>query len=167
MDYYNGFTPKERNASIPHQAKMIREGKWPKQPSECAACGRTEGKITRHAEDYFQPFPKDDAWFPICPQCHYWIHNRQNKPSGWDAYRKEIREGWRYTGGKNSKKVFRGIPARFLLDEINDGKLCPDGRVPGNSKAATPIDSEAEKKWRAHQRFIDRITDWNADKYHD
>jgi hypothetical protein len=161
MDYYNGFKH-ERDASLRHQAKMIRQGKWPKQPIECAACGRNEGKLGRHREDYHQPFSETDDCIPLCPQCHYWIHQRLNKPDGWNRYRKEIREGWRYTGGKRSKKVFRGTPTRSLLDEINDGKLCPDGRVPGNSKESTPIDREMEATWRSHKAFIARLTDWTA-----
>jgi hypothetical protein len=143
MDWYNGFSPKEREASGKHLHRMVAAGKWSPSPSECVACGRTDGLLQRHREDYTAPFSEKDDTIHLCRRCHGWVHARLAKPEKWNSYRKEVREGWRYSAGAKPTRTFGGIPSRFILDEIHQGTLCPPGRTPGNSKGPTPIISTA------------------------
>jgi hypothetical protein len=139
MDWYNGFSPGEREASGRHLHRMVESGQWPAEVEKCVACGRTDGLLQRHREDYSQPFSDRDDTIHLCRRCHGWVHARLKKPAKWDRYRGEVRSGWRYSAGKKSVRTFGGVPSRFILDEIHEGKLCPPGRVPGNSKGPIPI----------------------------
>jgi hypothetical protein len=163
MDWYNGFSPAERDRSGRHSLKMSANGTWPRHPERCVACGRTDGLIQRHVEDYGAILTDRDNSIHLCRRCHAWVHARLTKPEKWNEYRKAVREGWRWTSGSKPKRLFGGVPSRFILDEIDAGKFCPDGRVAGNSKSPTPIDREKEAAWRAHQGFLNRISDWTAD----
>jgi hypothetical protein len=162
-NYYNGFSPAERAASGDYLARMRKEGKWSRHPDKCSACGRTEKPIQRHREDYGQPFSEADDTIHLCTRCHGWVHRRLKNPQGWNRYRAEIRDGWRYTAGKRPQRILGDVPTRFILDEIHEGKLCPDGRIPGNSKVATPIDPKKYAAWKAHKGFLHRISDWTSD----
>lgn len=179
MAFYNGYSEAERNKAGSWQNKAVKRG-WPSQPPKCIACGQTEGKIIRHLEDYtlperFEDFAAEDRSIPVCYACHRQIHSRLKNPDSWNAYREEIRAGWRYapSGSKlfseqikhdtRQSKTQHERPTQLILDEIHEGKLCPDGRMPGNSNGPTAIDTAKEAKWRAHKIFVERITDWTPD----
>jgi hypothetical protein len=140
MDWYNGFSPREREASGRHLHRMVSSGQWPAHVETCVACSRTDSLLQRHRGDYTRPFSQIDDTIHLCRRCHGWVHARLAKPGNWARYRGEVRAGWRYTG-KNPIRAFGGVPTRFVLDEIHEGRLCPPGRIPGNSKGPTPIAS--------------------------
>lgn len=81
-DYYNGFTPGERSASGEFVRKMVRRGKW-SRPTVCYACGRTDGQLQQHREDYSQPFSELDDTIHLCRRCHSRVHSRLKDPEGW------------------------------------------------------------------------------------
>ena len=143
MDWYNGFSPTERARSGRFLNRMVREGKWTPNPERCVACGRTDGLIQRHREDYtpgpIGNFSERDDTIHLCRRCHGWVHARLAKPEKWNEYRRRVRDGWRMSAERNPKWLQGRRPTRLILDEIHAGRLCPKGRVPGNSKGPTPI----------------------------
>lgn len=144
---YNCFSPAEREASIRWERELLRNG-W-KRPTQCIACGQNQGIVDAHLEDYSQPF-EQSRQIPLCYRCHIFVcHLRHRYPRQTADYRSRVRAGYRapalFTrsfGRLISDHVtrpdlvrwrFTGVPLRFVLDEIADGKLCPPGRIPGNS----------------------------------
>jgi hypothetical protein len=60
------------------------------RPSECVACGQTEG-IQAHAEDYSDPFRAGVTdGFHLCKKCHAMVHARSRNEKAWRDYRAKI-----------------------------------------------------------------------------
>lgn len=147
---YNGFSPKERDASSAFIRKLERSG-W-RRPTVCVACRQDRGIIDLHLEDYSQPW--DPArLIPLCTRCHLFpVHSRHIYPRETAKYRDRVRAGYRAPAiyrrnlglviGEHVGKPdlvrweFIGVPTRFILDEIAAGLLCPPGRLPGNASCA-------------------------------
>jgi hypothetical protein len=77
---YNGFFGAQRDRA---QRWLNRE--WGAgrlvRPSECVACGQTEGVIQAHAEDYSEPFRAGVTdGFHLCVICHTMVHFRSKNP---------------------------------------------------------------------------------------
>lgn len=90
MDWYNGYSPKERaamgRASAPEAARS----------PPCAMCGDPDPpKMQTHAEDYSKPYRwVPPAAYPICTRCHSRLHSRFDAPARWRAYMQFLRRGW-------------------------------------------------------------------------
>jgi hypothetical protein len=157
---YNGFSAEERGASSRWERELLRSG-W-KRPTKCIACGQNRGVVDAHLEDYSQPF-EISRQIPLCYRCHIFaVHLRHRYPVQTAVYRSWVRRGFRapalFTrnfGRLISDHVthaalvdwqFSGVPARLVLDEIAEGKLCPPGRVPGNVPARQHEKSEPGAK---------------------
>lgn len=90
MNYYNGFSPQQRNAmgraSAPPSAR---------QPP-CAMCGDpSPPKMQTHAEDYEKPYRwEPPAAYPVCTTCHHRLHARFDAPERWRAFLAFLRRGW-------------------------------------------------------------------------
>lgn len=71
MNFYNGFSPRERRAW---------NGLGRPIPRRCSMCGcGPERSLAYHAEDYRCP----DSVYAICRRCHYAIHMRFLRPDHW------------------------------------------------------------------------------------
>jgi hypothetical protein len=72
MNFYNGFSPRERRA----WTGLVRP-----TPHRCAicACGPQERPLAYHGEDY----RRADGVYPICRPCHHAIHMRFRRPDHW------------------------------------------------------------------------------------
>jgi hypothetical protein len=78
---YNGFSGKQRERAQRWLNKGWTAGRLAR-PSECVACGQTEGVIQAHAEDYLEPFRAGVTdGFHLCIICHAMVHAR-SKDSG-------------------------------------------------------------------------------------
>lgn len=100
MDWYNGYSDKQRNA-IFKGLKRRRDndpeslayfyGKGP-----CEICGDpvTPPRPQWHSEDYSPPYLlAPPATFIICPTCHSRLHKRFADKNGWKVYLEHIRGG--------------------------------------------------------------------------
>ena len=87
---YNGFSGAQRERSQRWLNKEWKEGRLPR-PSECAACGKADGKIQAHAEDYSAPFRAGVTdQFHLCRTCHFKVHYRARNEKNWRDYRAKI-----------------------------------------------------------------------------
>ena len=92
LSSYNGFTGKEREASLRIVHRLWDSGEVPR-PTKCLACAQTEGAIHGHSEDY-SPGALH-VHIPICITCHLILHTRWQQPKLWESYKEAVREGWR------------------------------------------------------------------------
>ena len=90
MDWYNGYSPNERNAMGRAPAPSVA-----KEPP-CAMCGDpSPPKMQTHAEDYSKPYRwLPPATYPLCSRCHSRLHSRFDAPSRWQSFLKFLRRGW-------------------------------------------------------------------------
>lgn len=90
MDWYNGFSPDEREGmNNPKYRKFARE-------SPCAMCGDPHPTgMQTHAEDYTLPSSwLPPAVYPVCTRCHSRIHSRFTRKPSWAAYLQFLSRGW-------------------------------------------------------------------------
>jgi hypothetical protein len=105
MDFYNGYSGKERDKKY-EEYKRQRAAKLsvPAIPP-CQLCGDDKAEVQPHSEDYSFPY----RWLPpaeymVCRSCHGWIHKRFNKPDDWNDFKSHIRRGG--FGGEFSTPAF-------------------------------------------------------------
>ncbi len=75
MKDYKGWTGAQRLASLKKTKEAIAKGIIPK-PTKCNRCGKTEGRIDYHNEDYSDPINNLE---PLCQSCHLKHHREHNK----------------------------------------------------------------------------------------
>lgn len=93
---YNGFSHRERVATLPIQNAAFRGGTL-LRPTVCSICGfsRPEvlegaGYIYAHLEDYRRPL----EILPCCKRCHAALHARFRDPERWSRMRdRNLRSG--------------------------------------------------------------------------
>ena len=138
---YNGFTGAQRAKAGKWFREQVKAKHRLPAPAECMACGQTGGLLQWHSEDYSEPFGPHIGRFGLCYRCHMMVHCRFRAPGAWERYRRELRLGyqfgpifsadferfvlehlslWNPTGRR-----FRGIPPRYLLEEIERGEHAP------------------------------------------
>ncbi len=90
MDWYNGYSPSERNAMGRALAPSVA-----KEPP-CAMCGDPNPpKMQTHAEDYSIPYRwLPPAAYPVCIRCHSRLHSRFDAPLRWKSFLIFLRRGW-------------------------------------------------------------------------
>ena len=90
MDWYNGYSPQERNAMGRAAAPAAV-----RQPP-CAICGDPNPpKMQTHAEDYSKLYRwEPPAAYPICTRCHSRLHSRFSAPQSWQSFLVFLRKGW-------------------------------------------------------------------------
>jgi hypothetical protein len=116
---YNGFSGKQRDRA---QRWLNKEWSTDRlaRPSECVACGQTEGIIQAHAEDYSDPFRAGVTdGFHLCIICHAIVHARSKNQKAWRDYRAMIEAGGRAKVLKTNQNFF-GAMARFVNRPIRD-----------------------------------------------
>jgi hypothetical protein len=135
MNWYNTFSPAQRNAAFAWLKKRYADGSRTR-PTVCDACGQTEGLVEPHSEDYSEPYGDHIGQFGLCYRCHMMIHCRFRARDAWNAYRAAVRVGKRFaaiagrhfgafTGqlaGKPVPFTQHEPPKVFVLDNIDAGK---------------------------------------------
>lgn len=80
--WYNGWSPRERRATVPMQLRAFASGKIAR-PTRCSICGFDNPKrpsdIVLHQEDYSEPL----VGFGLCRRCHARCHERFDDPARW------------------------------------------------------------------------------------
>lgn len=138
MNSYNGFSPTQRRRALSWYNAQLAAGRR-FRPTQCEACGQTDGVVEAHSEDYSEPFGDHIGAYGFCYLCHMMIHCRHHDLARWDEYRRAIREGWRPPAprGRNwgaVKHLLAGIEPlwreyanapreRTVLDDIAEGIL--------------------------------------------
>lgn len=89
---YNGFDHDARMKGYNWLKAEIAAGRR-QVPTECEACGQTEGQIAGHSEDYSEPFGDHIGKIALCYRCHMAVHTRFKNPEAWATYKQHLREG--------------------------------------------------------------------------
>ena len=79
--FYNGFSPEARASLGRYASRAMKAGKL-ERPTSCHACGRQDGVMLAHLEDY-------QAWgdhFGMCVACHKALHERFRNPALFRAW---------------------------------------------------------------------------------
>jgi hypothetical protein len=130
LSSYNGFTGKEREASLRRVHKLWDSGEVPR-PTKCLACAQEVGVIHGHSEDYSD----DKVHIPICIMCHLLLHMRFQMPQVWDDYRLAVRNGFRYQG-----KPLEQRNALYVLKNLVPGVIYEDEHYVGTVTSGTVLD---------------------------
>lgn len=79
---YNGFTPEQRSKA----ARWLRQQN-PPRPTTCDACGQDAARnVTRHSEDYSEPYGPHIGAFSLCYVCHMLVHCRFSAREAYERY---------------------------------------------------------------------------------
>lgn len=94
MNWYNGYSPKERYKKLREHGKLFPSRSHPYFAPPCHMCGDPSSPVMPHSEDYSEPFLWErPAEYALCKPCHSRIHKRFNKPFAWEAYKLHLRRG--------------------------------------------------------------------------
>lgn len=86
---YNGHSGQKREQVQRWLNQQWATGALPR-PTECVACGQTEGTIDGHLEDYDQPA----SYISLCVTCHMLVHMRFRHQNTWRDYVQRVADGW-------------------------------------------------------------------------
>jgi len=120
MRPYNGFTTAERQKAVDWL-----EAKGLPKPKRCQCCLQTSGPISRHTEDYSEPYDDNIGEYAVCYICHMMIHCRQHSPEKWEEYKTLVQQGFTWEHYGSSWPRFR---KRFLTGSMDD--QCAKGEPP-------------------------------------
>lgn len=93
---YNGFSD-QRMQEARRWYKAVRKAGGGHNHFVCIACLRRGGTVDGHTEDYSKPFGERIGEHALCFPCHTAVHLRFRFPDAWDRYRRNIRNGIRYS----------------------------------------------------------------------
>jgi len=94
MDYYNGYTPQERNRKLRASYKIFPNHSHPYYKGACHMCGDPNSPVEPHSEDYSEPYLwESPAEYAVCKTCHGRLHKRFKSPHAWEAYKFHLRRG--------------------------------------------------------------------------
>lgn len=94
MNYYNGYTPRERVKKLREHHKLFPNQSHPYFNGACHMCGDPHSPVAPHSEDYSEPFLwYQPAEYALCSTCHSRIHKRFKSPFAWEAYKMHLRRG--------------------------------------------------------------------------
>ena len=94
MDYYNGYTPQERNRKLRASYKIFPNRSHPYYKGVCHMCGDPDSPVEPHSEDYSEPYLWErPAEYALCKTCHGRLHKRFKSPYAWEAYKLHLRRG--------------------------------------------------------------------------
>jgi len=120
--WYNGYSPKERDAKYKTLQKLIKDGELKAAEGPCDLCNDPEATVEYHDEDYGSPYLwTKPALLCLCRTCHRnKLHRRFNNPKNWYAFIAHIRRGG-YAGDLKSKCIEKEINA--YQKACDEGKL--------------------------------------------
>jgi hypothetical protein len=90
LDWYNGWSPEKRLATLPAQREAIRSGAIPR-PTTCSICG-SGTNVWLHDENYADPL----AAYHVCRLCHRTLHERFDHPEPWLTLVRRFGDGSRW-----------------------------------------------------------------------
>jgi hypothetical protein len=94
MDFYNGYSPQERNRKLRALHKAFPKRSHPYYKGPCHMCSDPESPVAPHGEDYSEPYCWDrPAVYALCATCHGRLHKRFKSPFSWEAYKRHLRRG--------------------------------------------------------------------------
>jgi hypothetical protein len=77
LEWYNGWSPDERLATLPVQKAAIAAGQLAR-PESCSICG-SHKEVWLHDERYDRPLEA----YHVCRRCHRTLHARFADPASW------------------------------------------------------------------------------------
>jgi hypothetical protein len=109
MNYYNGYSPKERNKKLAALHKLYPNYSHPYYQPPCHLCSDPNAEVEPHSEDYTEPFLWErPAVYAVCTRCHRRLHSRFKSPMAWSAYKEHLRRGG-YGSDLENPKVAREV----------------------------------------------------------
>jgi hypothetical protein len=121
MEWYNGYSPQERNKILRKLHKQFPNRSHPYYTGPCHMCGDPNTPVAPHTEDYSEPFIWDQpAEYAVCNICHSRIHRRFKSPFIWEAYKLHLRRGG-YGSDLKSPHVARLVSKLAMALEVGDG----------------------------------------------
>ena len=94
MNYYNGYTPGERQKKLRASYKLFPNHSHPYYQGPCHICSDPVGPVEPHSEDYSEPYLwEKPAEYAVCKTCHSRLHKRFKNPMGWQAYKLHLKRG--------------------------------------------------------------------------
>lgn len=95
MNWYNGYSPDERNAILEDYHRKKRTDGFRFEGGRCAICDDPGSPPDSwHSEDYSQPFSfEPPATYVICKSCHNRLHKRFNQPDEWRLFLEHLKRG--------------------------------------------------------------------------
>jgi len=109
MNFYNGYTPAERNKKLRASYKVFPNRSHPCYRGPCGICGNASAPVEPHTEDYSEPYRwEPPAEYPVCKRCHGRLHQRFNDPFAWAAYKLHLKRGGHgadLQAGKTAREV--------------------------------------------------------------
>ncbi|MBW7907352.1 MAG: hypothetical protein H3C50_00295 [Kiritimatiellae bacterium] len=94
-NWYNGYSPEERNKKLALANQKLAAGELPEATGPCMLCGDPDALVEYHSEDYGEPFLwEPPAVYSLCQTCHrFKLHGRFARPEDWETYLAHIRRG--------------------------------------------------------------------------
>lgn len=128
MDFYNGYTPQERNRKLRASYKIFPNRSHPYYKVACHMCGDPDSPVEPHSEDYSEPYLWErPAEYAVCKTCHGRLHKRFKSPHAWETYKLHLRRGG-YGSDLKSPPIARQITnlakslqsgSTFLLPQLS------------------------------------------------
>jgi hypothetical protein len=110
MDFYNGYSPQERNRKLRASYKAFPNRSHPLYSGPCQLCGNPACNVEPHTEDYSEPYLwTNPAEYGVCKTCHSRLHKRFRSPHAWLAYKAHVRRGGYGADLKTSARVCREV----------------------------------------------------------
>ena len=93
--WYNGYSPKERDAKFKVLKRLIKKGDLEVAKGPCDLCNDPNAAVEYHDEDYGLPYLwTKPALLCLCRSCHrYRLHKRFSNPDNWYALIAHVRRG--------------------------------------------------------------------------
>lgn len=94
-NWYNGYSPIERDNKFKVLKKLIAAGTLPPASGPCALCSDPDIPVEYHSEDYGEPYLwEPPAMYCLCRSCHrYKLHQRFWQHSLWLSFIAHVRRG--------------------------------------------------------------------------
>jgi hypothetical protein len=112
MQWYNGYSPNERNKQLKVLNAAIRAGVLAPPTGPCSLCGDPEVPVQYHSEDYSEPYRwVPPAMYALCRHCHlHKLHKRFANGLQWQAFKAHVRRGG-YARDLKSAEIAKEVKA--------------------------------------------------------
>lgn len=141
-NWYNGFSPKERNDKLKVMKGLIRRKELAPAAGPCALCGDPEVPVEYHGEDYGKPY----LWMPpallaLCRHCHRdKLHKRFTRHSAWQVFVAHVQRGG----------YARDLKDPVIKKELDQCKSLAEKGQPFSLRALRPYDRIVGSEWFAN-----------------
>jgi len=123
MNWYNGYSPTERNRKLRASYKVYPNRTHPYYHGPRQLCGDPGCPVEPHSEDYSEPYQwENPAEYAVCQTCHRRLHNRFKAPHAWTAYKMHLRRGG-YGSDQRTEAIARELSK--LAKALEAGKPFP------------------------------------------